>query len=230
MTGYSQGKHNDPADTQDRLVRVGTKYQSSAPTVADGDNVYLLVDSAGRPIIVGPASSGAASAGNPLLIGAEVDDTSPTSVDEGDVRTLRSSPEGNLLVELYKDNNALSPIAAMPGASEVKSDLHDVTSASRVTAKTPTSGKKIRITALILSMSEATATRFEMYFGTGANATTDETKLICRIQMPATIGDKVRLEWPEAGGPVGAADDVVSVRVSTGVSTACRLDYHYREE
>ena len=116
-----------------------------------------------------------------------------------------------------------------PGASEVKSDLHDVVS-GRVTVKAPTSGKKIRIIALTISMSEATATRFSVYFGTGAEPTTDETKLICRIQMPATIGDKVRLEWPEGGGPVGAVDDVVSANLSTNVTSACRLDYHYREE
>ena len=39
MTGYSEGKHDDPADTKDRLVKIGTKYQASAPSVADGDNV-----------------------------------------------------------------------------------------------------------------------------------------------------------------------------------------------
>ena len=56
MSGYPEGKHDDPADTQDRLVKVGTKYQATAPSVADGDNVYLLVDSAGRPAVVGPAA------------------------------------------------------------------------------------------------------------------------------------------------------------------------------
>ena len=25
--GYTEGKHDDPADTKDRLVRIGTKYQ-----------------------------------------------------------------------------------------------------------------------------------------------------------------------------------------------------------
>ena len=48
--GYTEGVHDQPADTKDRLVRVGTKYQSSVPTLTDGDNAYLLVDSAGRVI------------------------------------------------------------------------------------------------------------------------------------------------------------------------------------
>ena len=47
---YTEGAHDSPADTNDRLLRVGTKYQSTAPNVADGDNVYLLVDSGGRLI------------------------------------------------------------------------------------------------------------------------------------------------------------------------------------
>ena len=42
MTGYVVGKHDDPSDTQDRLVRIGSKYQATAPSVADGDTVYLL--------------------------------------------------------------------------------------------------------------------------------------------------------------------------------------------
>ena len=69
MNGYVNGKHDEPADTQDRLVRVGTKYQASAPAVGDGDNVYLLVDAAGRPLIAGPAAHDAAAVGNPVRIG-----------------------------------------------------------------------------------------------------------------------------------------------------------------
>lgn len=48
--GYADGSHDNPADTKDRLTRVGSKYQATPPGVADGDNVYLLVDSGGRLI------------------------------------------------------------------------------------------------------------------------------------------------------------------------------------
>ncbi len=51
MSGYTEGAHDSPADTRDRLVRVGSKYQATPPSVADGDNVYLLTDAAGRPIV-----------------------------------------------------------------------------------------------------------------------------------------------------------------------------------
>lgn len=114
MSGYTDGKHDDPADTQDRLVRVGTKYQATAPAVADGDNVYLLVDAAGRILITGPVASDAVAAGNPVPVGGDVDDTSPAAAAEGDRRVFRSTPEGNQIVELYKDNNALSPPCREP--------------------------------------------------------------------------------------------------------------------
>lgn len=41
---YTEGAHDSPADTQDRLSRVVTKYQATSDTVSDGDNVYLAVD------------------------------------------------------------------------------------------------------------------------------------------------------------------------------------------
>lgn len=48
--GYETGAQDSPVDTNNRLVRIGSRYQATAPSVADGDNVYLLVDAAGRPI------------------------------------------------------------------------------------------------------------------------------------------------------------------------------------
>ena len=48
--GYTDGPHDHPADTKDRLTRVGSKFMATPPGVADGDNVYLLVDSGGRLI------------------------------------------------------------------------------------------------------------------------------------------------------------------------------------
>jgi len=48
--GYSDGPHDSPADTKDRLTRVGSKYRATPTGVADGDNGYLLVDSGGRLI------------------------------------------------------------------------------------------------------------------------------------------------------------------------------------
>ena len=67
--GYSEGPHDSPADTKDRLIRIGSKYQATAPAVADGDNAYLLLDAAGRVLISGAAAHDAAAVGNPVRIG-----------------------------------------------------------------------------------------------------------------------------------------------------------------
>lgn len=45
---YTEGAHDSPADTKDRLVRVGSKYQSTPDTVNDGDNVYQRLDDRGN--------------------------------------------------------------------------------------------------------------------------------------------------------------------------------------
>ena len=52
----------------------------------------------------GKALPDAPEDGAPVLLGGGVDDTAPSSVGEGDVQRIRSSPEGNLLVELMRDN------------------------------------------------------------------------------------------------------------------------------
>ena len=93
MSGYPEGKHDDPADTQDRLVRVGAKYQATAPSLTDGDNGYILIDAAGRVLITGPVASDAVAAGHPIPVGGDVDDTSPAAAAEGDRRVFRATPE-----------------------------------------------------------------------------------------------------------------------------------------
>ncbi len=234
MTGYTEGKHNDPADTQDRLLRVGTKYQSIAPSVADGDNVHLLVDSAGRPIVVGPAASDSPQVGNPVQIGGSVDDTSPSTAGEGNVRRFRASPEGNFIVELYKDSDALSPISATPGASEVKSLYFATTapSTARKTLVTPTSGRRIRVISIELSNNSGANTRtgLQVYFGTGADIATASAKAIAYAQVDRDNYGNIYRSWPDGGGPVGAVDDAVSMVTGADVGSDCFGVIHYREE
>lgn len=57
-------------------------------------------DGSDRCRVVGAAAHDAAVAGNPVLLGAEFDDTTPDSVDEGDVGRLRISANRNLYVTL----------------------------------------------------------------------------------------------------------------------------------
>ena len=229
---YTEGKLDDPVDTQDRLARVGAKYQATAPAVADGDNVYFLVDAAGRPLIAGAVASDAPAAGNPVQMGGVVDDTSPAAAAEADARAFRATPEGNQIVELYKDNNALSPIAAMPGASEVKRAYKGSVSDSttRVTIFTPTSGKKIRIISIDISTLTPTAALVEIYLGTAASAGTDDTKHITQPYLDLDLDGHAFRSWPDGGGPIGAVDEVLSLRTDTNVTTSVRVQITYREE
>ena len=229
---YAEGKHDDPADTQERLIKVGSKYQATAPAVADGDNVYLLVDAAGRILVTGPVASDAAAAGNPIPIGGDVDDTSPASAAEGDRRVFRSTPEGNQIVELYKDNNALSPIAAMPGASEVKSAqaAWPNPSTTRGTLLTPTSGKKVRMISVNLIGRNTTETSYGIYFGTGATYGTNAGKEIAEFRLDGGVEMNDIMVWPDCAGPVGAADDVVSLVTTEDIASQGLATIHYREE
>ena len=229
---YTEGKHDDPADTQDRLARVGSKYSATAPSVADGDNVYLLVDSAGRPLIAGAGASDAPAVGNPVQVGGVVDDTSPAAAAEADARAFRATPEGNQIVELYKDNNALSPIAAMPGASEVKSlwKISASNSSVRATVVTPTSGKKIRMIAAHLINTTTTLDEISLYFGTGAAISSTPSKAITRAQLDTDHTPNHVVAWPDGAGPVGAVDDVLSMRSGTNLSAGFEVIVHYREE
>ena len=161
-----------------------------------------------------------------------MDDTSPAAAGEGDVRRFRATPEGNFIVELYKDNNALSPIAAMPGASEVKGETVGIgtTSVDRATVVTPASGKKVRIISVNLSAGGLTTNpdEVQVYFGTGGSISTDSTKVIGAYD-PGTNGTKTQT-WPDGAGPIGAADDVVSWRATPETEAGLRITVIYREE
>lgn len=181
--------------------------------------------------IEGQAASDGPERGNPVMIGGSVDDTSPASAAEGDARRFRSTPEGNQIVELYKDNNALSPIAAMPGASEVIQDFTSGTanSTARDTVATPTSGKKIRIISVNVRVNGAVDS-FEVYFGTGTNITSNTAKAITQGRV-AAANEERSVTWPDGAGPVGAVDEVLSIRKTAAVAGEnLEIIAVYREE
>jgi len=60
-----------------------------------------------NPKVQGVAASDDAESGNPVQIGGSVDETSPASGDEGDVRRIRVSPEGNVYTELLEGTNVI---------------------------------------------------------------------------------------------------------------------------
>ena len=122
-------------------------------------------------------------------------------------------------------------VPVVPGASEVKAVRETISNTTtKATAATPATGKKIRIISVIINYDSTTATSAEVYFDTGANISSDETKAIAEAFMVSPDVRQVSFTWPDGGGPIGAADDVLSVREGTGVVATLSFVIHYREE
>ncbi|KKM27273.1 hypothetical protein LCGC14_1576380 [marine sediment metagenome] len=134
---------------------------------------------------------------------------------------LDSVQTDRLNVNVYRD-----------GASEVKSARVDVaaTSTNRVTLLTPTSGKKVRIVSAMFLTASSTLTGVEIYFNTGASITTNAGKEILNAILQDTVEANWGLVWPDGGGPVGAVDEVVSIRTSIDIGIFATALIHYREE
>ncbi len=145
--GYTEGTHDSPADTRDRLVRIGSKYQATAPTVADGDNAYLLLDSAGRILVAGAAAHDGAASGNPVRIGG-VYRTAVPAVAAGDIADLLVDAAGRLKLAFTPDTFKVIDAVA-------------VTAGTPATVWTPASGKKVRLLGWFLSSSVAAALEFQ---------------------------------------------------------------------
>jgi hypothetical protein len=230
-------------------IQIGLSVDEGSPTAAGEGDVRRVrgsaegdlmvqptfeganISSAQGAFVQGPVASDAAEAGNPLQIGGSVDDTSPTAAGEGDVRRFRSTPKGNQIVELYKGEDALAPIGAMPGASEVKNLYNYYTATSRKTIVTPSGGKKIRVISISIQTQDATEHAVEIYFGTGAGVGSTDTQAIAVWGAPATANTVVYFSWPDGGGPVAAtANDVLSAKTTATLSNGDQLVVQYREE
>ena len=130
--------------------------------------------------------------------------------------------------------NLLGPLftrAFKPGASEVKSVYVIILSSSaRVTLKTPTSGKKIRVLSTRITFDGASTQRSEIYFGTATDINTAPTKGIEESHNGSLAGTRSGMAWPDGGGPVGAVDEVLSVKCVVNVAERVRFLVIYREE
>ena len=114
-------------------------------------------------------------------------------------------------------------------ASEVKTArATNNNSITRATALTPTSGKKVRVLSVNIAFEGATSNGLEVYFDEGANIGTNSGKEIMEAHQ-AAVGP-VFVAWPDGAGPVGAVDDVVSIRGTAAVAEDVDLILVYREE
>ncbi len=189
--GYTEGAHDSPADTRDRLVRIGSKYQATAPTVADGDNAYLLLDAAGRLLVAGGAAHDAAALGNPVRFGG-VYRTSIPAVGAGDIADLLVDAAGRMKLAFTPDTFKVIDAVA-------------VTAWTPATVWTPASGKKVRLLGWFLSSSVAAALEFQ---DSGAPGTViSQTPLLAA----AGVHDATRLG---EGLILAAADNTLDLDVT----------------
>ena len=73
---------------------------------------WLLTTARGAVFVEGPTASDAAEAGNPVQVGGSVDETSPVSATEGDVRRARVSAAGAWIVRLSDGGTTYPNIGA----------------------------------------------------------------------------------------------------------------------
>ena len=194
--GYTEGAHDSPADTRDRLVRVGSKYQATAPAVADGDNAYILLDAAGRVLISGAAAHDAAAVGNPVRIGGVYRTTIP-AVAAGDIADLLVDTAGRLKLAFTPDTFKVIDAVA-------------VTAGTPATVWTPASGKKVRLLGWVLSSSAAS-----LEFQDSGSAGT------VRLQTPLLAAAGIHDSPPLGEGYLlAAADNTLNLDVTANATVS----------
>lgn len=230
--------------------------------------------------VQGPAASDAPELGNPVQLGGSVDNTAPASAAEGDVRRVRSSPQGKLLsgiggatlqdgtvapTGVVQQDDTTRPLLviaagvapdgsndrlrtlgdvavdglgqlcttpAVPGASVVTNIFFAYgVDAQRKTIATPSAGTRIRIISMSILNSNVTGTSVEIYFGTGSSIGINPSKAAIDVRLEADIHPTETMVFPDGAGPVGAVDDVLSLRSQTilGANNG-QVVIQYREE
>ena len=126
----------------------------------------------------------------------------------------------------------ISVSAATPGASEVqaKRAVTVSDSSTRATLFTPASGRKVRIISAHWINGGSTTTNAHLYFGTGADPGADAAKIIFEASVDLDTSPSEGESWPDGGGPIGAADEVVSIATGTNIGGDGIVTIVFREE
>ena len=231
---YVQGAVAHDAANDGNPLKIGGKATTGSPTsVANDDIVDANFDEKGKlGVFIG--SDGSSSAAN-VVTSTPGNNVSATRSLNVFGFTHAQAPDGSWdkLATLSDSGVGFNVLAAAPwsiGASEVKAIRGNPTSTTRATLLTPTGGKKVRIISVVMVANSTTATIAELYFDTGANIGSDATKYIYEFHADRAAGnsDNGNLIFPDGGGPIGAADDVVSMRLS--VTSDVFVGILYREE
>ena len=92
---------------------------------------------------------------------------------------------------------------------------------------TPSTGFALRLIRVKLVQDVADGLRFfEVYFGTGTDIVTDQTKAIDVLSVP-NLGEATTRTWGRGTGPVGAREERLSIRPTsaTGVTHRVLIEY-----
>lgn len=106
-----------------------------------------------------------------------------------------------------------------------------VTTTTRSTLLTPTSGKRVRLIRVTVRQETAEAAQLvEIYFGTGTNAATTASKVIQILNVPNGGEVSTRTFDKLGDGPVGLVNEVVSYRWRAAPANAHLILIEYLEE
>ncbi len=200
-------------------LQIGGSVDNTDPaSAAEGDVRRFRVSPLGRQltsILGGGVGDGESNRG--FL--TEIDGTSP-----GAVTCSGFAPDGlfdriRTLGDVAQDGlGQLCVTPAVPGAGVVlPASSSAAASATRATIATPTAGTRMRLVSLLINYDNTAAIFVEVYFGTGANYDTTPSKRIHKIVVDIEDTPNGYANWPDGAGPVGAVDDVLSLRSSAAL-------------
>jgi hypothetical protein len=103
-------------------------------------------------------------------------------------------------------------------------------SSSQTTLITPSTGRRIRVVRVAITQVNSDADHYaELYFGTGTNIESDQTKAIDYVKVP-NEGEGATRTWSRGTGPVGIKNEVLSLRWTTAPTTSHKIMVEYTEE
>lgn len=236
------------AATTDGVVVIGGTVGTGAAAVK-----HLLVDSSGRPIMVGAAAAGAAVAGNPILVGgSDGTNAQNLSVDtSGRARVVGATGTGNAA-------SGINPVlSAGSDGTSVRSLITDAlgdlvlaghylstfksvqTAATGDTAVwTPASGKKFRLKRLFVMVTQDAATSGGGVITIKLRDSTTDMNLTFDLWVPsATIAAPIGVAFSSGSVDLGfgvlsaTINNVLNVNLSAALSAGkCRVTVSGTEE
>ncbi len=101
---------------------------------------------------------------------------------------------------------------------------------TRQTLLTPNTGKRIRLIRVSVHQIASDGLHFaEIYFGTGTNIATNADKAIDYVRV-ADLSEGATRSWGRGAGPVGAKNEVLSIRWTVFPDTSHKVIVEYTEE